>query len=609
MNRPLPPSTPEGQRAFAERNRTALSVALVAGVFSLALIVFLAVNYARGRRDDPLDSDALRALKAELLQRPKDDGLKNRIRALDLQLRTEYFRRQSRTVYGAWLLLAGGAVCFLALRAAAAYRPVPPQPPSPGDELRSQARDAARARWSVALVSGFAVGLGAALFFGQYGGAPPGSEPEGGGTGAAAEPPASDEEMARNWPRFRGPNGLGISPYANVPDKWDGKTGAGILWKTKLPLPGASSPIVWEKRIFLTGGTETQREVYCLDAGSGALVWKQSVNLRTSPKAPPKVNEDTGFAAPTPATDGRRVFAIFANGDLVAYDFGGKQVWARNLGRPDNRFGHAASLLTYKNLLLVPWDQEKGAKLLALDVATGKTVWEVTRTMGSTWITPVVAPGPAGGQVITCANPNIVAYDVATGKSLWSVNVFKEGDVAPSPVYGKGLVFAASTRAAALAIKPDGQGDVTNTHVLWRAEDGLPDACSPLTDGQYLWLLMSEGVLTCYEAATGKKLYERELAETCFASPCLAGGRIIIFTKEGVAIYLSATMPTWSASSIAFTKGGIAVYVLAGPGFNELGRAALGEKVFASPAFQDGRMYVRGTAHLYCIGSSGGQPQ
>ena len=161
----------------------------------------------------------------------------------------------------------------------------------------------------------------------------------------AAEPPPSDAEIAKAWPRFRGPGGLGISAYTNVPDAWDAASGKGIVWKTPVPLPGNNSPVVWGKRVFLSGADKHRREVYCFDADSGKLVWRQNVpGTPQSTAKPPEVTDDTGYAAPTTATDGRRVFAIFANGDLAAFDVSGKPAWAKSLGIPENSYGHASSL-------------------------------------------------------------------------------------------------------------------------------------------------------------------------------------------------------------------------------------------------------------------------
>jgi len=621
MNRPLPPSSAEGQRSYAQAHRTAVFTAEVSGLFCAAVLALLLLNFAHDRRADPLDSDELRGLKTKLVKRPKDSELKEKIRALDAQLRDEYFRRQNRAGQGAWLLLAGGAVFFLSLRIAAGFKPVPPRLPEQAEEAEALARADTRSRWSVAVLSALVAAGGVALLFGPYASIPSAASSAGSENMASVEPPPRDEDMARNWPRFRGPDGLGISPYTNVPAKWNGKTGENIRWKTAVPLPGASSPVVWDNRIFLTGATETQREVYCFDTETGALVWKQGINTTVTPKQPPKTNKDTGLAACTPATDGRRVYAIFCNGDFAALDFNGKQIWAHSLGLPKSRYGHAGSLLTYQNLLIVPWDQETNAKLLALDSATGKTVWETPRGLDCAWTTPVVMPGPAGHLIITAANPKVVAYNLATGKEVWSVTGI-EGDVAPSPVFSKSLVFVASAHSKALAIRPDGQGDVTKTHVAWIAEDGLPDTASPITDGQLLWFITSDGVLTCYSAPDGKKVYEQDLGEGCYASPSLAGGRLILFTMSGVAIFVDP-----------------------GKAFKELGRAELGQKeaavepqpvtetlddparvgekekskareeekgkgkeeVFASPAFQDGRIYVRGKKDLYCIGGGAEQ--
>ncbi|MCY3024254.1 MAG: PQQ-binding-like beta-propeller repeat protein [Planctomycetota bacterium] len=585
MNRPIPPQEPEEQQRYAERCRTAVLTAAVAAAFSLIVIALLAVNYTRAFGVKALDSVELREMKAQLAKDPRNAELKDRIRAFDMSLRDDYFRRQTRAARGAWLLVAGGAVLFLALHLAAAYRPAPPLP-RPPLHIREILRELSLSRVVVALLSVVFLGGAAALLVGPYGGLPPGAV-DAGIASAVPEAPPTDEEMAQNWPRFRGPNGLGIAPFKDIPVSWNGKTGENIRWKVELPLPGAGSPIVWGNRLFLTGATATEREVYCLDTETGAMVWKQRVEkVPASPKQPPAdINKDTGFAASTAATDGRRVYAVFANGDLVACDFSGKRVWARNLGLPKNRFGHAASLLTYKKFLIIPWDHETNARVMAVDCATGATVWDTRRDMGSAWTTPVVIPLPGGDQLITAANPRIVAYDVAGGKEIWSVTGL-EGDVAPSPVYGAGLVFVGTAHAAFFAIKPDGKGDVTKTHVAWRAEDGLPDACSPLTDGKLVWLLTSEGILTCLDAGAGKVVYAKELELRFYASPSLVEGRLFLLTMTGEALFATA-----------------------GREFKVLHKAALGEATFASPAFQDGRIYIRGKKHVFCISAGGGKKE
>ena len=399
-----------------------------------------------------------------------------------------------------------------------------------------------------------------------------------------AEPPPSDAGMAKAWPRFRGPGGLGVSAYTNVPETWDAASGKNIVWRTPVPLPGNNSAVVWGKWIFVSGADKRQREVYCFDADSGKLVWRQAApSTPQSVAKPPEVNEDTGYAAPTTATDGRRVFAIFANGDLAAFDVSGKLAWAKSLGMPKNSYGHASSLATYKNLLLVQFDQgaakEALSKLLAFDSATGDVVWQVDRPVPNSWSTPIAVRIGDRDAIIASGDPWVIAYNAADGSEIWRVRCLKT-DIGPSPCFADGRVFVANDNSVLSAIRADGRGDVTATHVLWKGDEGMPDTCSPLATREFVFLLTSTGMLMCYDAVKGGVLWSEEFEENCSASPSLVGTRLYVIARSG--------------------KGWIVE-----PSREKCGRVGqfnLGEECVTSPAFQDGRIYLRGTKHLFCIG-------
>jgi len=600
--------------------QAAVRTAIVAGVFSLIVCILLLVNYFYGKVSDPLNSRELSKLTASLIQEPRNDSIKEQIRALDLELRKQYFRQRKFSRTGSYLLPGGIVVFLVSLKSAAAYRKKLPMPQKNADEQEEESRIAVMARWAVAVLS-LALG-GAALVIGIIS--------ERGSTGeflkvaeqikalasersvpivatsessdstvaasrsddstvATLESDAltypSQEEIKKNWPRFRGPEGPGISAYTNVPSSWNGKTGEGILWKTPVPLPGENSPIVWENRVFLTGATENKREVYCFDGDSGKLLWQKAVeNIPGSPLETPKVMEDTGFAAPTAVTDGQRVYAIFANGDVICFDFDGNRVWAKSLGIPENTYGHASSLAMYQNLLLVLFDQggaEDGlSRLIALDALSGQTVWETQRPVPNSWASPIVINTGTREEIITCGNPWVIAYNPATGKELWRAKCLS-GDIAPSPIYANGLVFAANEYAYLAAIRPDGEGDVTETHIAWKAEDGLPDICSPLSNGELVFLLASYGILTCYNAQDGSVVWEQDLKASFKSSPSLVGDRVYLMSNEGVMFIVAAARE-----------------------YKELGKAELGEKAHTCPAFMDGRIYIRGKENLYCIGNN-----
>ncbi len=640
----IPPATPAGPPRHGKADfwepaaRGSLAVAAMFVAIVAALLVW---DYGHRLVKDPLDSAEFQALKkrlAELKQQEQTEAVAREfdetlaaIRAEDLRLRQAYFRQRRFAGRGAWLLLVGLGVLLVAAKALATLRrklPAPEPQPVPQDTDLHVARIG---RWSVAGVgvlltaAAVALTLGVRTELADVGGnaaerpgdsAPiePGamaptavapaavvSPPDAatavvpqpqptGGNGPKLAPTAhptdvpSKDEFAKNWPGFRGPTGSGVSAYNNVPTRWDVKTGEAIAWKTPVPLEGNSSPVVWNNRVFLTGANEAKRQVYCFDAADGKLLWQKDVpGTPASTAKPPKVMEATGFAAPTPATDGRRVYASFANGDLAAFDFAGKLAWARSLGIPNNHYGHAASLRVGGGLLIVQLDQGQAkdglSKLMALDRATGQTAWETKREIPVSWCTPIVIDVNGQEQIVTCGDPWVIAYRLDDGKEIWRADCLRQ-EIGPSPVYADGIVYAAVEYKAASAIRADGHGDVTGTHVLWLTEDDVPDLCSPLATPQHIFLLTTGGMLSCYDAKKGKKLWVKDIDSRFAASPSLAGQRVYLFGEEGK-VLLVEPGPT-EGKTVFETQ--------------------MGENVVASPAFQDGRIYVRTKSQLICIG-------
>ena len=354
---------------------------------------------------------------------------------------------------------------------------------------------------------------------------------------AAIAPHPSEEEIAKAWPRFRGPDGSGVAPYASIAETWDASSGKNILWKTPVPLPGNSSPVVWGNRVFLSGADRNRREVDCFDADGGKLLWRGELPAAASSGKPP--NEDVGYASPTVATDGRRAFAVFANGDVAAFDFAGRPVWLRSLGYPENVYGHAASPATFRDLLLVPMDQGLNvkagkSKLLALDMATGKTVWERNAPVPNSWTSPIVVRAAGRDQLITAADPWVIAYRLPDGAELWRVKCLY-GDIGPSPAFAAGRAYVAAETASLCAIAADGVGNVTASKVLWTADEGKTSLCSPLATENFVLVLAAEGVLTCFDAKRGGKLWEEDFDTKFKASPVMAAGRLCLVAESGKA--------------------------------------------------------------------------
>jgi outer membrane protein assembly factor BamB len=294
------------------------------------------------------------------------------------------------------------------------------------------------------------------------------------------------------------------------------------------------------------------------------------------------IPDETGYAASTMATDGRRVYAIFATGDLAAFTLAGKLEWTKHFGAPKNPHGHASSLVTWQDQVIVQLDQGEAeqniSKLYAIEGRTGRVRWQRSRPVSTSWATPSVIETGGRTQIVALAVPWIMAYDAKDGSERWRVDGLA-GEVTPSAVYAGGLVLAASPNDRLFAIRPEGQGDVTKSHVAWTVEDSIPDIASPVSDGKLVFTLSTPGMLTCYDLSDGKKHWEQDLEMECNASPVVAGGRLYIASIKGQVVVVEAAVT-----------------------YRELSRANLGEAAFASPAFVRGRIYWRTKGRLLCIG-------
>ncbi len=634
--------------ALDDRYNAAVRAAVVAGAFTLVVAALMLYDFALRGEKHPMETVAYKTAILAAREQPDNAAVLEQMRLLDERLRQEYFRQRAFSAIGAVMLAIGAAVCAAAAKAASVLRrslPLP-QAAAEGDLVGQQAQ---WARWSVGaaglFVLGVIVGLGVGVSSplprhrgdGPLAQAEPVDRPGAGGQIAALQPggptsssekpggekpseahPADDlptnpqastpaggvdgpkpsgatadevfsaEEYLAAWPRFRGPEGTGVARAAIKAAAFDGAAGEGVVWKSPIPLPGNSSAVVWGKRVFVTGATETKREVYCFDAEDGRLLWSRPVEAAAGP--PPKVLDATGYAAPTAAADGRRVYAVFADGSLAAFTFDGEPVWHKQLGVPENSYGHAASLLNYGRLLLVPFDQghkaaEAKSRLLAIDSRSGEIVWQAVRETPNSWATPLVASIAGRMQLITAADPWAISYDPSDGRELWRAKVLRQ-DVGPSPTFFGDRVYTVSEFPALTAIKADGEGDLTRDketakqYLLWKGEDNLPDTAGPLALERWVFIASSNGILTCYDAQSGEMLWDKEFEDSAFsASPSWAGGKLFLIDTEGRAWWIEPSE----------TEGKAVI------------EASLGEGCVSSPAWQPGRIYLRGKKHLFCL--------
>ena len=273
---------------------------------------------------------------------------------------------------------------------------------------------------------------------------------------------------------FRGNTSNGQSSARGIPTAWNLQDGTNILWKTPVQKGGYNSPVINGRNVFFTGADNAARELYCYDVNTGELKWKlEASGIAGSPSTMPRVNEDTGLAASTVATNGSQVCAIFATGDIICADMEGNKLWAKNLGVPDNHYGFASSLLIYGNIVIVQYDNDTSPKLMALSLANGNTVWSKNRSERATWASPMIAYIDNKPQLIVMGNPNITAYNPANGEQIWQVSCMS-GEVGASACASDGIVFGASENAKMVAINAsDGQ-------VVWESNEYLPEVSSPV---------------------------------------------------------------------------------------------------------------------------------
>jgi outer membrane protein assembly factor BamB len=425
--------------------------------------------------------------------------------------------------------------------------------------------------------------------------------------------------MAEDWPQWRGPLGNGISNSIGLPTQWS--DGEHVAWKIALAGLGASSPIVCGDRVFVT----SQKGIVPLQPGmrpqlardDQALASHENPmggrNMKTSASYDnvtliveafrrsdgkklweyntpatgefPQLNEKHNLATPTPATDGKLVFAWFGTGQIVALDFQGHLVWSRHLGVEFSSFtppwGHGASPVLYKETIIFLCDHPKKSYLLALDKSTGKEGWKVDRGQGRiSHCTPLVVPGPKGDELIINSSERVDAYNPENGEFLWHAGSQRQTPV-PSAVFHKDVIYLSHgyRNSDFFAIRAGGRGDATS-NILWQVPNGASYVPSILYYDGLIYVTNEIGIVTCVDAETGKQVWRQRLGGIFFASPVAGDGKIYMVSETGETFVLKAGRE----ASILATND-------------------LGERFLASPAISNGRLFLRSDGTLFCIGN------
>jgi len=341
--------------------------------------------------------------------------------------------------------------------------------------------------------------------------------------------------QAQDWPQFRGPDGQGHSSERGLPAEWSETQN--IAWKVPVPGRGWSSPVVAAGRVWLTTATAVGREsslrLMSFDAATGRPALDVEIfRLRSSSLLNPK----NSHASPTPIVDGDRIYVHFGAQGTAAVSATGEIIWKVRL-QYDSQHGNGGSPVLYGDLLIVNCDGFDEAFVVALDKQTGKTRWRTERPQpwSQAYSTPLVISVGGRDLIVSAGAFHAMAYDPQNGKEIWRVNYPEGFSNVPRPVYGNGLVFIATgfQQPSLIAVRPDGKGDVTRTHVAWTLSRGAPLTPSPLIVGDDLYVVTDAGIASSIDARTGAIQWQRRLGDGVSASPVLADGRVYFLDEEG----------------------------------------------------------------------------
>lgn len=580
------------------------NIAIVTTIFMLALTAMLTVSYYQMQQASPLETEVMETLK-QLNEANGDNALlQQQIRELDLLSRKAYFVQEGQLKAGTYILIGMALVLVTCLNLYyKETKNLPDKDYEPIDEWmhKSNARKYLLYASVMAAVAGIVIIVMQQVdfkrMFEKSSGDDAQTEIEGsedalvadslvGAESLVADSLVKDSvemvepdtavvdsmpELKVSHKAFRGNNSSGTSSARGIATSWNLSTKKNILWQSPIPKHGYNSPVITGRNVFITGADNNARELYCYDVWTGELKWTVKADgISGSPSSMPRVNDDTGLAASTVATNGNQVCAIFATGDVICADMEGKRLWAENIGLPDNHYGYASSLLMYGSLLIIQYQNNSNAEVLALNAKNGNKVWSKSAKDKIAWSSPIIATLGGKSALVVMGNPAIAAYNPDNGSELWRVDCMT-GEVGASPASYGGIVYGASEYAKCIAI------DGATGETLWEASDYLPECSSLAATKDLVFCATSYGMVCAYDAQTGEVKKEHDLTTPFYSSPVVVDGKVYLFSNSGK------------------------VYIFSAGTFDLITSFETGEKTFATPAFTDGMMIVRTDKSLYCV--------
>ncbi len=402
--------------------------------------------------------------------------------------------------------------------------------------------------------------------------------------------------LGENWPHWRGPSMTGVAPGGAVPVTWSATEN--VTWRLALPDFSGSTPIIWNDRIFLNVADGTDLYLACVDRDRGTQLWKAHLGSGNA-----KVRKQN-MSSPSPVTDGTNVWVMTGTGVLKAFDFAGKEIWARDIQKDYGPFGlnwgYASSPLLEGDHLYIQvlhgMKTDDPSYLLSIDKRTGKTRWRVERRTDAVaespdaYTTPALLRVDGRSEIVVSGGDYVTGHDATTGAEIWRAAGLNPGKdrsyrVVASPVVADGLVFVPSRVRPLIVFRAGGKGDVSTSHKVWSTDQG-PDVPTPAVDGKYIYILNDRGIVWCREAKTGTEVWgnQRVRPGTYSASPVVAGGRVYVTSEDGVTTVFQA-----------------------GPEFKIVAENDLADYTLSSPAVSDGQIFLRTAKYLYCIGQRTGR--
>ena len=396
---------------------------------------------------------------------------------------------------------------------------------------------------------------------------------------------------AEDWPTWRGPTGNGVSTETELPVTWD--TEENILWKLAMPEWTGSTPIVWQNQIFLSVADGDKLELWNINRNTGQPAWKRFLGSGNHRE------RKQNMSSPSPVTDGERVWVMTGTGVLKAFDYAGNELWKRDIPQDYGEFGlmwgYASSPLLHENALYIQvlhgMKTDDPSYILRIDATTGDTVWREERSTEAlnespdSYTTPALLKYDGNIEIVITGGDAVSGHDPETGKEIWradGLNPARQRNyrVVASPVIEGNMIYAPTRIRPLLALKAGGRGDVLQSHVIWKTDNG-PDVPTPVTDGQYFYIINDSGIVYVHDAHTGELIYGKQRLQrgTYSSSPVLADGKIFITNESGLTTVFAT-----------------------GPEFIELSRNPLDDYCLSSPAISEGQIFIRTAQYLWAIG-------